>query len=129
MPSAASRSAAFSASATIRPMAMMATSPPSRMMFAFPGTKGVLSSVKHSHTGRATRIYTGPSMAAAARTALRTSTASQGTKIVILGITRIRAMSSMLWWLPPSSPTHRPEWEKPNFTLAFTYAMELRICS
>lgn len=21
----------------------------------------------------------------------------------------------MLWWLPPSSPTHRPEWEKPNF--------------
>ena len=55
--------------------------------------------------------------AAAARAGLRASPASRGTEVVILGFARIRAMSSMAWWLPPSSPTDTPAWEQQIFTL------------
>ena len=33
------------------------------------------------------------------------------------GISRIRPMSPMAWWLPPSSPTDTPAWEQQIFTL------------
>ena len=93
---------------------------PSRMTFALPGMNGVSSEVMMSLGGRAMRMYTGPSISTAARTAFFSSSASQGTKICMFGSTRISAISSMLWWLPPSSPVLIPAWHRPNFTFAFT---------
>ena len=54
---------------------------------------------------------------ASAKVALRASLASAGTITVMPGISRIRPMSSMDWWLPPSSPTETPAWEQQIFTL------------
>ena len=112
----ASRSfAASRASLTIRPVAKTATSPPSRRTLALPISKGCSSS-KTGVARRARRRYTGPSISAAAKTALRASLASAGQMTVMPGMARMRAMSSMHWWLAPSSPTETPAWVMASFT-------------
>jgi len=53
---------------------------------------------------RLTRMKTGPSKAAAARIACSVSQGSEGTIRVRLSSNRSQAMSSMEWWVGPSSP-------------------------
>ncbi len=38
-------------------------------------------------------------------------------------------MSSLHWWLAPSSPTVMPAWVAPIFTLRWGYPMEFLTCS
>ena len=96
IPSASSSFAASRLSLTGRPVARMVMSLPSRSSTPFPGTK--LYSGVSLITGTARRpnlIYTGPSMAYAAFTAAFASMSSEGLKIVIPGMVRIRAISSL----------------------------------
>ena len=49
-------------------------------------------------------MNTGPSVAAAQRIAAAVSTGSAGTTMVMLSMARSQAMSSIEWWVGPSSP-------------------------
>ena len=46
----------------------------------------------------------GPSVAAAQRSAAAVSTGEAGTTMIMLSIARSQAMSSIEWWVGPSSP-------------------------
>ena len=48
--------------------------------------------------------------------ASRISWPSQGHSTIMPGMERMRAKSSMHWWVAPSSPTLRPPWEPTTFT-------------
>src|SRR2546428_14066990 len=76
---------------------------------------------------RENRQYTGPGHSAAAWTHFAVWGASAGTRTVMFGITRIKAMSSFSWWVAPSWPTVIPAWLQKSFTGSFVYAMFCRI--
>src|SRR5256712_746946 len=76
---------------------------------------------------RENRQYTGPGHSAAAWTHFAVWGASAGTRTVMFGIPRIRAMSSFSWWVAPSWPTVIPAWLQKSFTGSFVYAMFWRI--
>ena len=63
------------------------------------------------------RRYTGPSCSIAALTASLASVSSAGFRMIMPGMVRMRAMSSLHWWVAPSSPTVIPAWVAPILTL------------
>ena len=59
----------------------------------------------------------GPSTAAAQRIAAAVSTGSAGTTMIMLSIARSQAMSSIDWWVGPSSPYATPGLMPQSLTL------------
>ena len=85
-------------SLTIRPVAIIATSFPSRSFMPFPISNLYVSgSLKTGTANLPKRMYTGPLNSTAALTAALASTSSAGLIIVIPGIVLIRAISSLHW--------------------------------
>jgi hypothetical protein len=74
-------------------------------------------------------MNTGPSISAAHRMAAAVSIGSAGTTIVMLSMARSQAMSSIEWWVGPSSPYAIPGLMPQSFTLRFEYATSALICS
>ena len=97
---------------------MIVTSLPSLRIWALPITNSSFSGVKFGTLGRPKRRYTGPTYFAAAMVAFLVWLKSQGLITTISGSARMRAMSSMVWCVAPSSPRVMPAWEEAIFTLA-----------
>ena len=109
-PSASSSSAARRACSTMTPTAASVTSEPSRRTSPLPTRKSTASGSRWrgAPTPRPSRTYTGPGVCSAANTAPRTSPGSAATSTFMLGSARMMAMSSIAWWVAPSSPTLIP---------------------
>src|SRR2546426_36508 len=71
---------------------------------------------------RENRQYTGPGHSAAAWTHFAVWGASAGTRTVMFGIPRIRAMSSFGGWVAPSGPTVTRAWLQKSFGGSLVYA-------
>src|SRR3989441_4898688 len=80
---------------------------------------------RHVRTGE-TAVH-GPFIAAAASTHFAVSGPSAGTRTVIRGMPRMRAISSFIWCVAPSGPTVSPAWEQKIFTFKFVYATFCRM--
>jgi hypothetical protein len=104
MPCVASASAASSVRITVVPVAIRVTSSPSRSRTARPGTNSYPGGLTSGTPMRLTRTKTGPSCAAAQRSACAVSAGSLGTTTVSPGIVRSHAWSSIEWCVGPSSP-------------------------
>lgn len=117
-PSPESSSAAASARWTIRPVAAMVTSLPSRSMAALPELELVaVYRVRDRLNGHAAEAQVGRAVVLdEASTAWRISLPSQGLTTVMPGMALMSAMSSRHWWVAPSSPTERPPWEPTHLT-------------
>ncbi len=74
-------------------------------------------------------MNTGPSTSAAQRSAAAVSIGSAGTMIVMLSMARSQAMSSIEWWVGPSSPYAMPGLMPHSLTLRKEYATSALICS
>ena len=74
-------------------------------------------------------MNTGPSISAAQRMAAAVSIGSAGTTIVMLSMARSQAMSSIEWWVGPSSPYAIPGLMPHSLTLRLEYATSALICS
>ena len=124
--------AARSACTTSAPVATNATcaSPSGLYMTCpLPNSNGVSSVVMIGVFSRARRKYAILLSFASARVAFFACIASQGEMTVIRGITRVIAISSIAWCVPPSGPTETPAW-LPTITQGrLLYAIVVRICS
>ena len=91
--------------------------------------KSVKAVVITGDFSRASRKYAPPGWPASAVVAFSASIASHGTTTVIFGSTRIRAISSSIWWVAPSGPTDTPACEPTILTLVWLRQTVVRICS
>src|SRR5680860_1090105 len=113
IPSSSNFFAAIRALYRIGPVAMMPTlAKPiegEKIICALPISNGVSFVVIIGVLLRVSLIYVGSFVLEQAMVAFLASIASQGDITTIFGMTLVRAISSVIWWLPPSGPTETPE--------------------